>query len=167
MVAVGGLDWQANDRSKWTYELSSTFGQTLFGISRQDGPPKVYGILAETGPKIEVEGSDFISVDGHLVGLKIDELPCILAGTLPFGWRASLRQVVGKESTFGTRDDDRVIEVALTDLDATRPSFCATVSWRAYFFFSRSLCYCRAGADRRYNTLMVPGGYNVEWRADL
>lgn len=133
-------DWSADDRGDIGLASYSPLGQTLFQLDyshktkafRQSGKPfKVFENLT-------VGKQNILEIDGHEIGLRSDEIGCLLNQRLPQRW---LKRIVDEKSdSVATRytilDADRKITVSLPkNSNRSEERWSATIDWSLYWGF--------------------------------
>jgi|GEM_PF-2831734 hypothetical protein len=87
------MEWTSNPRAEWTLASYSPIGQTLFQVEFSKNPLR----LNKTGRQsamiedLDVDGDGYIRFKGQLLGMKAEEIGCLLDMKLPRTW---LKQVV-------------------------------------------------------------------------
>ncbi len=168
-LGSGELDWVAKPGS-FESELSGPIGQTLLALKWSGGrgaeKVEVGGELADRVPTVQVTKQGFLEVDGHFVGLKAAEVPCVLQAALPSSWPSGLVDVTREKGgkTLAFSENRRTMTVTIPGPGATRGGYCAEIAWPIFLVFHRSLTWCvesREKAER--GTVTGLGGYDVAW----
>jgi hypothetical protein len=86
LIGSGDLAWTAAKGGEWEAEVVSPLGQTLLHVKRRGDQLGVAGSLAARLPSVAVRDDQFLEVDGHFIGIKAAEIPCLLGFHVPRPW---------------------------------------------------------------------------------
>lgn len=139
---VFDADWSADSNSDYSLASYSPLGQTLFQLDysakqksfKQTGKP--LGAL-ET---LKVGSNSMLELEGHQIGLRADEVTCLLNHKLPQRW---LKKIVAEDSTpkhtrFIIKDSDRTIRISLPKSGGkSEESWQAKIDWSLYWGLKR------------------------------
>lgn len=166
LLGSGEAEWLAKPQGDWDVEVSNTVGQTMMKLSRRPHVLRADGKLASRLPKLGITDKGFLEVDGHLIGLKVDEVPCLLNFGLPRGW---MNQAYGLEQSdrrtvVRFEDSVRTMRVTATDLgNRQKERVCTELRWRTFLWFHDQLTWCQAPSGKREATLTGVGDYSIKW----
>lgn len=166
LLGSGEAEWIAKGPGTWDVEVSSAVGSTMLKLQRRTGEVKAEGKLAAKVPKLAVNGNGFLEIDGHFVGLKADEIPCLLNFGLPRPWmtQAAALELSDRRTVVDFVEPSRTMTVTATDLgNRTREKVCTELSWRSFLWFHDSLTWCQAPSGKREATLSGVADYSIKW----
>jgi hypothetical protein len=171
LLGAAELEWIASTDNNWVIEITNNLGQRLARIAGMPKPLKKQAkypsnervklhsesLLLKKWPPVEKEPDGFLVVDDHWVGLKGDEVPCVLSGQLPLSWAKNLIQVEEDSSQISMEfaDDERTLTAKIVSLPAAplkrevalgesfpHIQICTTSSWTSFLFFKHSVQWC-------------------------
>lgn len=121
-------------KGRFQARLTNPFGQTILDISRDNNGLRKKGTLSLQWPEIDVNEQGFFLVDGQWIGVRFDEMICLLKQKWPHDW---LGKVVGSKPMktgylISAQDEGRIIRLVLKGQSAG----CASFSWNAFWFFA-------------------------------
>ncbi len=166
LLGSGEAEWLAKAPQVWDVEVSNAVGQTMLKLARRTGGVTADGKLAGKVPKLSVNGDGYLEVDGHLVGLKADEIPCLLNFGLPRPWMTQVAnlEVSDRRTVVDFVDAVRTMTVTATDLgDRNKERVCTELTWRSFLWFHDTLTWCQAPSGKREATLTGVGDYSIKW----
>ncbi len=135
-------DFSADGSGDFSLASYSPLGQTLFQIdySAKAKAFKQTGKPFEAFQNLAVDKENVLTLDGHDLGLRADEVACLLNQKLPQRW---LKKIVGEESDahkthYIIHDADRVITVNLPKTGSKGDeSWSAKIDWSLYWGFKK------------------------------
>ncbi len=166
LLGSGEAEWLAKAPQTWDVEVSNAVGQTMLKLTRRIGEVKSEGKLAQRVPRLGVTGAGYLEVDGHLVGLKADEIPCLLNFGLPRPWLTQVAnlEVSDRRTVVAFVDPVRSMTVTATDFgDRSKERVCTELTWRSFLWFYDTLTWCQAPSGKREATLKGVGDYSIKW----
>lgn len=137
IVQILDADWTTEASGNWGVASYSPLGQTLFQIeyNKNSSSLRKTGQQAEGVNKLDVSKEGILTFDGHEVGLRADEVGCVLSQKIPQKW---ISQVVGekveKESlVYIIRDKNRTINLTIGKHGSRNEfSWKADIEWPVY-----------------------------------
>jgi hypothetical protein len=166
LLGSGEAEWLAKVPGEWDVEVSNAVGQTMLKLQRRPGGVKAEGKLAAKVPQLGVDPKGYLVVDGHQIGLKADEIPCLLNFGLPRGWmnQTTGLSVSDRRTVVDFADPVRTMTVTATDLGVrSKEKVCTDLSWRTFLWFHDTLTWCQAPSGKREATLTGVGDYSLKW----
>ncbi len=135
---VFDADWSADADGNWGLASYSPLGQTLFHLeySQQDQKFKQSGRPIEDLGTLTVGDHRIVSLNGHEIGLRADEVTCLLSHKLPGRW---LKRIVdenntAQETVYTIVDSGRKIHLSLDKkMKRTSDAWRATIDWSLYW----------------------------------
>ena len=167
-VGSGELEWIAKPGA-FDAQLTGPLGQTFATLRARDGKIAhidVTGELQSRVPRLKVLKHGYLEVDGHFVGLKLAELPCIFQAAMPAGWSNKLVATAETQGALSMQFEDQNREMALTIEPASTDgtTYCTEIDWSVYLVFTRSLKWCVTTKENpRSGVLQGLGAYTLEW----
>lgn len=168
------IDWAADGDGTWEMEGVNPLGQSILTIQSTRGRSlTVGGAVASNLPQLGVDPEmGLLQVEGQTLGLGVDEIPCVLAGRLPRGWREGMEDAEGADPLRLTSwiSGERRVQTELRGLDEPPArEICSTVSWWRFWILGRSdLNWCmrheRSGTMR--SRLWGVGAVELEWEGE-
>jgi hypothetical protein len=166
LLGSGEAEWLAKTPGEWDVEVSNAVGVTMLKMARRAGVVRSEGTLAKKLPRLAVTRLGYLEVDGHLVGLKADEVPCLLNFGLPRAWmsQTSGLEVSDRRTVVDFVDPVRTMTVTATDLgNRNKEKICTDLTWRTVLWFHDTLTWCQAPSGKREATLTGVGDYSIRW----
>ncbi len=130
-------DWSADAKGDISLASYSPLGQTLFQLDystkskafRQTGSP------AKFLEDLSIGSKSMLQIDGHDLGLRVDEIACILNHKLPQRW---LKKIVDenldeKKNDFLLIDSDRKIRLSFPKGSRGDLSWSGSIEWSLYW----------------------------------
>ncbi|SME87739.1 hypothetical protein [Pseudobacteriovorax antillogorgiicola] len=161
------MDWVANGSQAWSLEAYNSFGQT---VGRVHGDLQKPGLLlslpAIDAGQVSVDENKSIYIQGHYIGIKLDEIPCLLTGRIPKSWQANITsyEETQKGAKLAFHHGNRNISLILNDLAKVRPSFCADYQWSEYMgFVNHQFEHCFLGKDPASSLIKYGQGVTIKW----
>lgn len=131
-------DWNSDPNGNYSLASYSPLGQTLFQLD-YDSKLKTFkqtGKPLKVLEDVKVGKQNMLEVDGHKVGVRTDEVTCLLNQKLPQRW---LKRIVAESTDAqGTRyiveDSDRTIEIYLPKAGLkNEENWSAKINWSLYW----------------------------------
>lgn len=166
-VGSGELDWIA-EPGRFMAEITGPLGDTLLALKLESdgGLVEVDGGLASQVPRVRVLASGYLEVDGHFVGLKAAELPCVFQAALPPAWTDLLVNVQRRGGELELSFDGGEREMTVTVPGRSSYAYCVRVEWPLYLVMHRRLTWCVGPKERADRGLLDGlGDYSLEWKA--
>ena len=131
-------DWTSDPNGDWGVASYSPLGQTLFQMdfSQKDQVFKQTGRTFEELGSLAVGSNHLLSLGGHDIGLRTDEVSCLLNHKIPMRW---LKRIVSESDTANEKnyviaDSSRIIKLALNKHgNRSEEYWKATIDWRLYW----------------------------------
>jgi len=163
-VEVEGLAKAGGD---WDVEATNAVGLPVLKLSRRGAKIAASGGLAGKLPRLSVRKDGFLLVDGHMVGIKATEIPCLLAFRLPRPWFERLTDVdtEGGRIVLGVEEKSRDIEIVAKGLAESKATaqVCSQLSWTRLLVFTSELHWCQSVTGRQEATLRGVEDYALKW----
>lgn len=160
------MDW-TSDENGWNIELTNAAGFTVVTMKQTGSIVEIAGPQAKKIPSIAVDRGGFLAVDGHFVGIKSREVPCLLQGALPRAWTPMVYNVEGisdKKARIEIADDERDIVVRTRNMgDDKTEEVCADITWRNKLIFKSEVRWCVQGQGLKKGSISGIGNYSVQW----
>ncbi len=88
-------EWASRSNGDWSLASYSPFGQTLLQVSYQEVPASLAVKAKEATPlqNLTLDPDGFLRFDGQRIGIKADEVACLLEMKLPRAW---LKKVIAQ-----------------------------------------------------------------------
>lgn len=166
LKGAADLDWIAKSQQVFDMQLTGPIGQTLLMVRRDSANLTLTGPLAAKVPPTKVLANGFLEVDGHFIGLRASEIPCLFRAALPSAWLQRLDSFESddKETRIFVEEPRRDIVVSVAKTSKGYADYCVEVSWRTFLFFSRSFTWCNKDlTEARQGVLSGLGDYTLEW----
>jgi len=136
------VDWTSDLNGDWGIASYSPLGQTLFQLDFVHKPPsfKQTGKAFADLENLSVGNQNLINLEGHEVGLRADEVTCLLNHKIPQRW---LRRIVedvsdNKEIKYIISDSGRTINLALNKHgNRSEEYWKADIDWSLYWGFKK------------------------------
>jgi hypothetical protein len=164
LLGSAETEWIAKADGSWDIEVSNVVGQVMLTLHRSGNEIEATGPLAPKLPRIQVDAAGFLSMGGHRVAIKADEVPCMLAFSFPRGWLPDAVSVdagaTAVEVDFA--DGARTMELEAKNL-GKQESACATVSWPSFLMFHHHLMWCAQLTGLRQGSLSGLEDYSLQW----
>ncbi len=164
LQASGELEWVAGSASNWKMDLVTPMGQTLVRVSRRQNQVSSIGSLKAQIPPIKVLENGFLEVDGNLLAIRPDEIPCLLDNKLPRSWVPDLYKATNNssEQTLLFADEVRTIKLTFdTGENSAEKPRCALISWSHYWGLVNSeLRWCQ---QKEETSLEGVGDLKMTW----
>lgn len=142
------LEWLAKAKSHWDIEISNAAGQRLLKIKNRNQHLEAQASRFKSLPSLEIDAAGFLLIDQAMIGLKVWEIPCVLAGKIPVTWQEGLEAFTLKDGSISMEfsDEFRSMEVQAQKITAPRESeICALVRWTHHVLLSESMTWCYRG----------------------
>jgi hypothetical protein len=166
LLGSAEMDW-ASDEEGWNIELTNAAGFTIVTLKQTGSLIGITGPQAKRFPAVAVDKSGFLEVDGHFVGIKSREVPCLLQGALPRAWMPLVYGVEGisdKRARILIGDDERDIVVRTRNMgDDKSEEVCADISWRNKLIFKSEVRWCVQGQGLKKGSITGISDYSVQW----
>lgn len=165
------VEWVARTPAKWDLELTNPMGQPLLLLryKAEDGPFVSSGRLTEHIPKLNVDKNGFLTVDGHFIGIRPEELPCFFAFVLPSAWLDHTLDFQREKDEIRFMSYDRHRDITIEARHLSRPDerqVCARIAWSQYLgAVRREGSLCIQGTASKVATLQGFEGLNIQWRS--
>jgi hypothetical protein len=159
------VDWVSDDAG-WKVDVTDAAGFSLVRIHQKARDVRISGPASKRFPPVIADRDGFLRVDGHFVGVKAKEVPCLLHGALPRPWALSIknRTTRSSETRLTIDDGDRDIVVGIKKLgDPKNEELCTDISWRNKLVFKSTVRWCVRGPGLRTGDLTGVGDYTVKW----
>lgn len=159
------LDW-ASDDGGWKADMTDAAGFSVLRLHQTGREVRTSGPARKRFPVVTVDADGFLRMNGHFVGIKAREVPCLLHSALPRAWTLSVIGHSKKSSNalIDIDDGDRDITVRLKNLgDASNEEVCADISWRNKLIFESQVRWCVRGPGLKRGELSGIGDYTVKW----
>jgi hypothetical protein len=167
VLVSADIDWVARRDGTWTAELVTPVGFRLAAVHWKASRVSVEGRLAASLPVIDVDGEGFLTLDGHRIGLRPAELPCLFAGRLPHSWVSSVTEVAGDEEERRVEIEERGRDVRVDfgqGAPSSRRAFCARIDWSVWLgIVTSGLSWCEGREGTRVSRITSDGDYSVRW----
>lgn len=135
-------DWSADSNGNYSLASYSPLGQTIFQLdyTAEQRTFKQTGKTFKTFEHLSVGSSSILELDGHPIGLRSDEVTCLLNHKLPQRW---LKKIIDEESDaiytrLNISDSDRLITISLprhgNQLDE---NWRVSIAWSLYWGFKK------------------------------
>jgi hypothetical protein len=108
-------EWLGENVDVYKVQLSDPLGQTLLQLDAVPDAIKLSGVVAEKLPELGIDDEGFLSIEGHRIGLKSVELPCLFKSSFPLAWKDALveRRVEETQEVLRIRMEKRQVTVKL------------------------------------------------------
>ncbi|MBM4253266.1 MAG: hypothetical protein FJ146_14950 [Deltaproteobacteria bacterium] len=158
------VSWIARDLDFWELEVTDPLGNTILGAKHQAAQIRLRGALASRVPVIQVGSANRVLVGGDFVGIKADEVPCMLHARFPQSWLAYVQDVMqeGDYQVLTIDDGARTINARLPTREGDTPP-CAHVSWRHHWLFRETMNWCLPRGQSRVVTLKGVGDFSLNF----
>lgn len=166
LKAAAELDWLAKAVTTLDLELTGPIGQTLLALHRDEANLTLAGPLAAKIPPARILRNGFLEIDGHFVGLRANEVPCLFRAALPNAWLQHLDSVESdaRETRVVFAEKQREIRLSVAKSEAGFEGYCVEVAWSTFFFFKRSFSWCNEDVrEARRGVLSGLGDFTLEW----
>lgn len=166
-LAEARLDWVARDHKSWHSQLSDPFGMILLEQKWRKRPPSFSqeGKLVNQIPNLKINNGGFWEADGIMIGLKAEEVPCLLEGKFPIAWRDMIYKKEESKiaSTFYISESARKVEITFSRSNNKLNKACALFLWK-HFFGMRTgrINWCIANSHKK-SELEIPGNHTIKW----
>ncbi len=166
VLGSGESEWVAQATGDWDLEVSNSVGQAMLKVARRGESIRPEGRLAAKLPEFGVDSHGFLEVDGHLIGVKADELPCMLNFGLPRAWMALADDLEISGSTAKLHFSDEVRSIAVTAKalgQKGKERVCTELTWRTFLWFHDTLTWCESPWGKPEATLSGIRDYSLKW----
>ncbi|MEN9834665.1 MAG: hypothetical protein RL011_858 [Pseudomonadota bacterium] len=162
LVGSAEVNWVARDLDFWELEVTDPLGTTILGAKHQTAQISTRGKVAGRVPQVQVDGANRVFVGGDFVGVKADEVPCILNARFPQSWLGHVQDVEqdGEMHVLTIDDGSRTITARLPPPDGSAP-VCAKVAWRHHWLFRETMNWCLPRGNSRLATLTGVGDFGL------
>lgn len=117
IVQILDADWTTEMSGNWGVASYSPLGQTLFQIeyNKGSGSLRKGGQEAESVSKLDVSEEGILTFDGHEIGVRADEVGCILSQKIPQKWISQIisEKVENEALVYTIRDKNRTIVLTI------------------------------------------------------
>ena len=135
-VAEARLDWLADNKKIWQTQLSDPFGMILLDLKWAQYPPSFSqsGKFKARLPQIKVNKEGFWEANGVMLGLKAEEIPCILKGKFPRSWRDMVYKKERNQSKniLYISEQSRKIYITFKEPKGKLTEACALFQWNQF-----------------------------------
>ena len=167
-LAEGRLDWIASHKISWQTQLSDPFGMILLDLKWSKTPPafRQEGKLMKKIPELAVNKEGFWQANDVMVGLKAEEIPCLLKGKFPISWRDMIYEKSEDKntSTFYISEASRKIDISFQRASkGSKNTACALFQWNQFLGIKTgkiNWCITRFHEQSR---LDMPGEHTLIW----
>lgn len=168
LLGSSEVEWVAKANGDWDVEVTNALGVPVLKLKRTGMKLAISGQLAAKLPKLGIEKSGFLVVDGNKVGIRAMEVPCMLAFRLPRGWmnRIASRDDEGLDVHLSVAEEGRDLDLTARHItDAVKNgTLCARFAWKTMLFFASSLDWCQTVASKQQEaTLRGIEDYALKW----
>ena len=96
-VVAMNIDWLSESTNSWALEGGDAFGSTLFRLE-YDAPAKRFDLKGLLSGLLDltVHENGHLVVDGFEIGIRPEEIPCLLKMRWPQGWLSGMEKVLDK-----------------------------------------------------------------------
>lgn len=161
------IDWVAKNEQSWHAEAYNSFGQTIGRINARLDPPNLKVSIPRVNTEsLSVDEGGRLLYDGHFVGLKANEIPCLLIGKIPSDWKDNIiaYKQVNNSAEFRIVHDGRKLQISINHLDRERASFCSYYSWTEYMgLVNYKFEHCFLGKEPSTAVIQYENGVKVKW----
>ncbi|NRA43656.1 MAG: hypothetical protein HRU09_01740 [Oligoflexales bacterium] len=166
-LAEARLDWLASPRKSWQTQLSDPFGMILLDLEWRKSPLRYHqqGKLLSKVPELKVNQEGFWEANGIMVGLKAEEIPCILGGKFPVYWRDMIYKKLDKseQSTLYIAENSRKIEITFHKPGGKIREACALFKWNQFLGIKTGeINWCIARSHKK-SRLDLPDEQTLRW----
>ena len=166
------LEWFAADKKPFVYQVYEPLGRTVLSLQYDKGRKHVVvsGSWSSALPPLSVDEDGFILMDKKRIGLKYEEVPCLLRFKFPAIWLTKVtRSFADHEGVkLDIRENLRTAKLILKPSNLNKSlTACAHIEWNAYWGFVTSrydLCYDYGSRNKAVLTGL--NGYSLEWTDD-
>jgi hypothetical protein len=166
LLGSSEMEWSSSD-SGWRIDLSNAAGFNLATLINTGRNLTRTGEHAGRLPPMSVDAEGFLEVDGNFVGIKAQEVPCLLASALPRSWIPLIYMVEGNQDSrfkISIEDDERDIIVRTRNLGhPEKEQICAEISWRNKLIFKSTLKWCVEGKGLMKGEMSGLNNLSVKW----
>jgi len=167
LLSSGGFEWLATSGGNWRLQILDPIGRVLIELRTDATKITKAGLLAAKVPEIEIREDGYLEVDGHFIGLKSKELPCIFGFKFPRSWMQAVYAIETGEkgTTLHVDDDDRDISIDIpAATQGPAAETCSQVSWTQFLvFFSSQLDLCFSHDPRDNAVLSGLEAIKLKW----
>lgn len=170
LVLSTDFEWKANAANDWDAHANDPLGNPILQLARRPTGLSTYGKAASRVPALGVDADGFFEVNGHRIGLKASEAPCLFAGRPPRTWLPLAYAVKqdcarGKctSTTVTFKDDVRTVRTSFFEDRARQvTTICSEIKWSRFLgLMSSTLKWCQTGAKLRNTTLSGYEDYSL------
>lgn len=173
LIGSGDLAWTAGKDGTWEAEVVSPLGQTLLRVKKGRSKLTTAGSLVARLPKVAIRSDGFLEVDGHFVGIKAAEIPCILGFHLPRAWLDGLLSLKNdaNSTSIDVTENQRDITLKVTGVrQGGIEKTCSRISWSSFLgLFGTDIDWCQelggASGTRIVRKAAIKGiqDYSLRW----
>ncbi len=168
---VFSLDWKSDKPGVLRADAVDILGRTILEIGVADREIQLAGRGAATIPPLSADDEGYLAVGGHRVGVRIDELACLLGFRLPRFW---LDQAVSfnpgaEASELVILDHNRKVFLTFYhDYVYRTDRICAQLQWKSMWGLrTDSVTWCKENrGGRQWSTLHDDTRTFIEWTED-
>ncbi len=162
LLGSAEVNWVARDVDVWELEVTDPLGATILAAKHQAAIIRTRGAIASRTPLIQVGSGNKVIVGGDFVGVKADEVPCILKARFPQSWLANVINVEAASDAQVLHIDDgsRSITAHIPVADGDTP-VCAKVSWRHHWIIKETMNWCLPRGRGRVASLTGAGDFGL------
>lgn len=163
------FDW-VSDRERrgteWNGEFRTALGHSILTVSLGGREIIMSGAIARQLPPIRIRPDGFLEIDGHFVGIKGKELPCLFKFRFPREWLAKITRFEREadRALLESEPDGRSVKVVAEGMSSPPArSVCAEVSWRRFFGMVKSVATFCHHYDKQKRSSLKVGSIEVNW----
>lgn len=161
------LDLNSENIARWGLDVSSPLGQALLSVDVIDQRIVTKGELAGVLPPLAIRQDEYLSVDGHFVGILAEEIPCLMAFRFPKDWLGVFTREARTESGYIAQFESSHRRVTYS-IDTVDPVVtarqCATMEWSSWLGLNRqSMTWCQWREGGRWRGHLSGLGQATVW----
>jgi|GEM_PF-5693577 len=147
------LAFESKNEGQVGIEVAAEIGPALLALNIASRKLEKDGIFSGIADPLSVGDDGRLLYKRYFIGLRDDEIACVIAGRLPAAWLSKITNVQknAERQQVEIKHDGRTIQIAFDKLATPKKrSFCADISWRvAAGFFQPEVRWCHGS----------PGGF--------
>jgi hypothetical protein len=141
------LDWKSFAPNELRAEAIDPLGRQILGLRFAGPTVEVTGQHLDSLPKMAVDEDGFLVINDFRIGIRQDELACLLNFKIPLAWRSKISgyQSISGQSQVRIAENNRHIQVTIFDDFVYKSDrICTIFEWRSFLGFRTDhLTWCK------------------------
>jgi hypothetical protein len=165
------LDWLAKKNGEWTVEVTDPLGRKLIRLHYNLRAIEETGPLRGRIPHVAVNKNKMLQLDNHDIGIRVDEIPCLLAFRTPQMWAhlvTKAEQHLNKDVLLIESNSRNIKNVFYGKKKDQPKKTCALISWSSFLGLHTSkIMWCYQLKEKKKSAYLFSEGLGaLFWEDD-